>query len=72
MNNTYRIEVSTHHLSIEQQAQFIQEARRAGFSVESIHNGWDLAVTGLAEQQAVVMRDGLLQNGIHSSIGISA
>ena len=68
----YRIEVSYLDLKRGQEQQFRREAQRAGFRVETTHNGCILAVMGLTCAQATTMRDGLAELGIHSSIGISA
>lgn len=66
----YRIEVAIGVLGAGQERQFREEARRAGFCVVTIHNGYALAIVGLTSSQATSLCDGLSELGIHSSIGI--
>ena len=70
MITEYRVEVSTRHLPRQQQEQFIQAAQAGGYTVASIHNGYTLAITGLTEERAIKIRDGLAEFAIHCSIGI--
>lgn len=67
--NMYRIEVELSAFKVGQEFQFTREARRAGFLVILIQHGWALAVVNLTERQAVEIRNGLTDIGIHSSIG---
>lgn len=64
----YRIEVSTLRLSEQQRQQFITEAKRAGFTV--LADAFTLMILNLSKAQAVSIRDGLKDIGIHSAIGI--
>lgn len=69
-NNDYRIEVELSALQGNQERHLLQEARAAGYAASYIRNGWAIGIPGLNASQATIIRNALLDLGIHSSIGI--